>query len=102
MCDSGRLGDAWTVPPHGPAVAAGRPSIDPVVLFKLELAMFFEGIRSERQLTRLVVDRLVARWYIGYDLGEAWSDQSVLTRIRARGDQDTSAVLSPARGGLHT
>ena len=26
------------------------PSIDPVVFFKLQLVMFFEGIRSERQL----------------------------------------------------
>ncbi len=25
----------------------GRPSIDPVVFFKLQLIMFFEGIRSE-------------------------------------------------------
>src|ERR1700694_530907 len=30
----------------------GRPSIDPVVFFKLQLVMFFEGIRSERQLMR--------------------------------------------------
>ena len=29
--------------------AFGRPSIDPVVFFKLQLVMFFEGIRSERQ-----------------------------------------------------
>jgi transposase len=28
----------------------GRPSIDPFVFFKLQLAMFFEGIRSERKL----------------------------------------------------
>src|SRR6266705_2347651 len=28
----------------------GRPSVDPVVFFKLQLVMFFEGIRSERQL----------------------------------------------------
>ncbi len=27
-----------------------RPSIDPIVFFKLQLVMFFEGIRSERQL----------------------------------------------------
>jgi transposase len=27
---------------------AGRPSIDPVVFFKLQLVLFFEGIRSER------------------------------------------------------
>jgi transposase len=28
--------------------ARGRPSINPVVFFKLQLIMFFEGIRSER------------------------------------------------------
>lgn len=28
----------------------GRPSIDPIVFFKLQLIMFFEGIRSERKL----------------------------------------------------
>ena len=28
----------------------GRPSIDPVIFFKLQLVMFFEGIRSERKL----------------------------------------------------
>jgi transposase len=27
----------------------GRPSIDPVVFFKLQLVMLFEGIHSERQ-----------------------------------------------------
>ena len=30
----------------------GRPSIDPVVFFKLQLVLFFEGLRSERQLMR--------------------------------------------------
>jgi transposase len=28
----------------------GRPSIDPVIFFKLQLVMFFEGIPSERKL----------------------------------------------------
>jgi transposase len=51
--------------------ACGRPSIDPVVYFKLQLVLFFEGLRSERQLTRVVADRLSVRWYLGYDLGEA-------------------------------
>ncbi len=41
----------------------GRPSIDPVVFFKLQLVMFFEGIRSERQLMRHAADRLNVRWY---------------------------------------
>src|SRR5256884_1793387 len=44
---------------------AGRPSIDPVVFFKLQLVMFFEDIRSERLLMQLVADKLSVRWYIG-------------------------------------
>src|SRR5437763_9668667 len=43
----------------------GRPSIDPLVFFKLQLIMFFEDIRSERLLMRLVADRLSVRWYLG-------------------------------------
>ena len=62
----------------------GRPSIDPVVFFKLQLVMFFEGIRSERQLMRHAADRLSIRWYIGYDLNEPLPDHSSLTRIRER------------------
>ena len=29
----------------------GRPSVDPVVFFRLQLVMFFEDIRSERELS---------------------------------------------------
>ncbi len=62
----------------------GRPSIDPVVFFKLQLVMFFEGIRSERQLMRVAADRLSVRWYVGYDLDEPLPDHSSLTKIRQR------------------
>src|SRR5436309_5221575 len=62
----------------------GRPSIDPVVFFKLQLVMFFEGIRSERQLMRHAADRLGVLWYLRYDLGEPLPDHSSLTRIRER------------------
>jgi transposase len=64
--------------------AAGRPSIDPEVFFRLQLVMFFEGIRSERLLMRNAADRLSVRWYIGYDLNEPLPDHSSLTRIRTR------------------
>ena len=60
----------------------GCPSIDPIVFFKLQLVMFFEGIRSERQLMRHAADRLSIRWYLGYDLVEPLPDHSSLTRIR--------------------
>src|SRR3954447_21527470 len=62
----------------------GRPSIDPVVFFKLQLILFFEGLRSERQLMQVVADRLSLRWYLGYDLSEPLPDHSSLTRIRER------------------
>src|SRR5437588_9713737 len=63
---------------------AGRPSIDPVVFFKLQLVMFFEDIRSERLLMRQVADRLSVRWYVGYDLNEPLPDHSTLSKIRLR------------------
>ncbi len=66
------------------AADKGRPAIDPVVFFKLQLVMFFEGIRSERQLLRLAADRLSVRWYVGYNLDEPLPDHSSLTRIRSR------------------
>src|SRR5712691_5783549 len=62
----------------------GRPSIDPIVFFKLQLVMFFEDIRSERLLMSHAADRLSVRWYLGYDLNEPLPDHSSLTRIRAR------------------
>src|ERR671913_655465 len=62
----------------------GRPSVDPVVFFKLQLVMFFEDLRSERPLMRAVADRLSLRWYLGYDLQEPLPDHSSLTRIRGR------------------
>jgi transposase len=69
---------------RGCYAAGGRPSIDPVVFFKLQLVLFFEGIRSERQLERVGSDRLSVRWYLGYDLHEPLPDHSSLTRIRER------------------
>ena len=69
---------------RGPYAETGRPSIDPVVFFKLQVILFFEGLRSERQLMRVVADRLSLRWYLGYDLAEPLSDHSSLTRIRER------------------
>ncbi len=64
--------------------ANGRPSIDPVVFFKLQLIMFFEGLRSERQLIEQASLNLAHRWYLGYHLDEELPDHSSLTRIRDR------------------
>src|SRR5436190_17760008 len=69
---------------HDTYAESGRPSIDPVVFFKLQLIHFFEGLRSERQLMRVVADRLSLRWYLGYGLSEDLPNHSSLTRIRER------------------
>jgi transposase len=64
--------------------SSGRPSVDPVVFFKLQLVLFFEDLRSERQLMEIAADRLSIRWYLGYDLLEPLPDHSSLTYIRQR------------------
>ena len=64
--------------------SGGRPSVDPVVFFRLQLVMFFEDIRSERQLMVVAAHRLSIRWYLGYDLHESLPDHSSLTKIRER------------------
>ena len=60
----------------------GRPSIDPVIFFKLQLVMFVEGIRSERKLIEKASLNFAHRWYQGYALDEELPDHSSLTRIR--------------------
>ena len=48
----------------------GRPSVDPVVFFKLQLVMFFEDLEARGSSCGSVADRLSVRWYLGYDLFE--------------------------------
>ena len=69
---------------HSCYAPTGRPSIDPVVFFRLQLSMFFEGLRSERQLMEVAADRLSLRWFLGYDLHEPLPDHSSLSKIRDR------------------
>jgi len=64
--------------------ALGRPSIDPVVFFKLQLIAFFEGVASERRLMEMARLNLAHRWYLGYDLDEPLPDHSSLSKIRSR------------------
>lgn len=43
----------------------GRPSIDPVIFFKFQLVMFFEGTRSERKLIETASLHLAHRRCVG-------------------------------------
>jgi transposase len=48
----------------------GRPSIDPVVLFKIILIKFLFGIRSIRQTIKEIEVNMAYRWFLGYGMTE--------------------------------
>jgi len=62
----------------------GRPSVDPVVLFKMLLIGYLYGITSERRLARELSLNLGYRWFLGYDFDQPTPDHSVLSKARAR------------------
>ena len=62
----------------------GKPSIDPVVIFKIYLIGYLFGIASERRIMREISVNLAYRWYLRYDLDEELPDHSVLTKARLR------------------
>jgi transposase len=62
----------------------GRPSVDPVVLFKMLLVGYLYGITSERRLAREISLNLGYRWFLGYDFDQPTPDHSVLSKARAR------------------
>lgn len=48
----------------------GRPSIDPIVLFKIIFIQFLFGIKSMRQTIKEIEVNVAYRWFIGYGLLE--------------------------------
>ena len=60
----------------------GKPSIDPIVFFKLELFGYLENIISDRELVRKADDSLAARYFIGYDIDEKLPWHSTILRTR--------------------
>ena len=57
----------------------GRPSIDPVVLFKIVLIQHIYGISSLRRTLEEVSMNLAYRWFIGYPLNEAVPHFSIVS-----------------------
>jgi transposase len=67
----------------------GRPSIPPVVYFKMLLVGYFEGLDSERGIAWRAKDSLCLREFLGYALTESPPDHSSLSRTRHRIDLET-------------
>jgi transposase len=49
----------------------GRPSINPIVLFKMMFIGYLYGIRSERQLEREIQMNLAYRWFLGLKINDS-------------------------------
>ena len=62
----------------------GRPSVDPVCMFKMLLVGYLYGIKSERRLVQEVKLNLAYRWFCGFELCEKIPDHSTLSKTRQR------------------
>lgn len=62
----------------------GRPSLDPVVFFKILLVGYLENMCNDRGLERMIQNRLDLRLFIGYDIDEPVPDHSTICKTRKR------------------
>jgi transposase len=62
----------------------GRPSLDPVVFFKLLLVQHLENITSDRKLVELASLHVGIRAFLGYEMGHPLPSHSTICRTRQR------------------
>ena len=63
----------------------GRPSVDPVSMFKMLLVGYLYGIKSEGRLVQEVQLNIAYRWFCGFELGEKIPDHSTFSKTREIG-----------------
>jgi transposase len=68
--------------------AKGNVSEDPVVIVKMMLLLFLDDVRGERELMRIISERLDYMWFLGYGLDDTIPDHSVLSKARKRWGQE--------------
>lgn len=64
--------------------ANGRPSVDPISMFKMLLGGYLYGIKSERWPVKEVLLNIAYRWFCGFELGEKIPDHSTFSKTRVR------------------
>jgi transposase len=62
----------------------GNESVPPEVILKMMFLLFFDDIKSERELMEVIGERLDYLWFLDYELDEKVPDHSVLSKARAR------------------
>jgi len=71
----------------------GHVSVDPVIIMKLMFLLFYDDVKSERELMRIVPERLDYLWLLGLSLDDELPDHSVLSKARARWGQSVFEKL---------
>ena len=59
-------------------------SVAPEVILKMMFLLFFDDIKSERELMEVIGERLDYLWFLDYGLEEKIPDHSVLSKARSR------------------
>lgn len=59
-------------------------SVDPEVILKLMFLLFLDNVKCERELMRMLPERLDYLWFLGFALGDEIPDHSVLSRAPLR------------------
>lgn len=67
----------------------GRPSVDPVVLFKIIMIQYIFGIRSMRQTIKEIQVNNAYRWFLGFDLTDKIPHFSTFGKNYVRRFKDT-------------
>jgi len=62
----------------------GNESVPPEAILKMMFLLFFDDIKSERELMEVIGERLDYLWFLDYSLDEKIPDHSVLSKARAR------------------
>jgi transposase len=71
----------------------GNISEDPVVIMKMMLLLFLDNVRSERELIRIIPERLDYMWFLGYGLDDIIPNHSVLSKARKRWGKEVFVAL---------
>jgi transposase len=71
----------------------GNESVPPEVILKMMFLLFFDDIKSERELMEVIGERLDYLWFLDYGLDEKIPDHSVLSKARARWGEEVFESL---------
>lgn len=68
----------------------GKPSIDPVVLFKMVIIQYVFGIKSMRQTVKEIEVNIAYRWFLGLDFTESVPHYSTFSKNYERRYKDST------------